>query len=457
MKNFIADVLALFKKKYEAKSNNETGKANFINVPPDIKSSVANIEPKVGLKSSKLNHLTDSSIQSRQKNKTKTSSQGNNSNDLDNVDELANFVISSNKPAYNSAASTQKSGCWVTEHESLTIKQRTMKRGFYYLGEQLEALVGHITEPSLINEALLVSPPKIIHKISQIYSDESLGYWPSYESLSSLCRGAYLDWLASDRAHPNTPIGYVFLYFGGFERRVVESINDDSICDDEFIAIYKEILRLHTIYGKQSSFNNYSARFLEFMTLIRSPLFEDKTRTAALLPPPVSSQNLKFKMRLAKTVALKSPISAALAWEWLIFSNDYTLKTPAKRCEEAFKALFTIIYQQSYPNGLTVPPNRTKLKIGYHAASRSIVSIDLTLDDLPDPSALKAPVNKLIVIAERCNDTLDTYSRYLGKDGNSASDIAAIMLLPPALIEQQMHQEKYAVIQKFKTWAKSVI
>lgn len=81
-------------------------------------------------------------------------------------------------------------------------------------------------EPSLVDDRLPASLPNVIHSISQIHVDESLGYWPSFECLSEKCRGIYLDWLASNRAHPSTPIGYVFIYFGGFERRVIEPIND---------------------------------------------------------------------------------------------------------------------------------------------------------------------------------------------------------------------------------------
>ena len=116
-----------------------------------------------------------------------------------------------------------------------------------------------------------------------------------------------------------------------------------------------------------------------------------------------------------------------------------------------------ILYQEAYPNGFTVSPNKTKLTLNYNAASRSIGYVDLTLDDLQDPSILKAPIKKLITVAEQCNDALDAYSRYLGRDSNDKTDIDAILLLPKALIQEQGYQEKYPVIQKFKVWAKSVI
>ncbi|MFK3916225.1 TerB N-terminal domain-containing protein [Psychrobacter sp. NPDC078501] len=452
MKNFIENVLALFREKYDDKK--DEAKTHFIDLPPDIKPSKIVVETEVDSDVANHNNFTNPSTQNRYAKQSKTSRYRDEH--LDDVGELATFVISSNKQKHDTTSSNRKLGRWVSRYESLKIQGRIIDKGFFYFGGKLETLIGYGTEPSLINDSLSVGSPKVIYNTSHIYSDESLGYWPSYAALSPSCRGAYLDWLASDRANPNTPIGYVFIYFGGFERRVIEGISNDSVSDDEFVNIYNEVLRLHDIYGKQSSFSNYSANFLEFMTLVRSPLFEEKIQTAQLLPPPASSQNLTFKMQLAKMVTLKLPIPATLSWEWLIFSNEYNFKTPARRCESEFKDLFEILYQKAYPNGFIVPPNKTKLKISYHAASQSIVSVDLTLDDLQDPSALRSPIKKLIAIAEQCNEALDAYSRYLGREDNSATDIDAIMLLPKVLIQQQAYREKYPVIQNFKAWAESV-
>ena len=423
MKNFIADVKALFNQKYNADAkSNKVAKSTFIDLPPDIKPD--------------SHYKTKQSIQN------------------DDADEFASFTISSAKFNNPSHTSNQQLGRWVTANEPLNVNGRSIERGFYYFGGQLKMLTGFGTEPSLIDNSMPTSSPNVIHSASQIYQDESLGYWPSYERLSPKCRGTYLDWLASERTNLNTPIGYVFIYFGGFERRIINHINDNVVSDAEFITIYEEIVRINQIYGSQStSFDSYSAHFLAFMTLIRSLLFEDKTQTGHLLPPPATSENLEFKMRLAKSVALEWPIPASLAWEWLVNSNEYSFKTPAKRCEDTFKDLFEIFYDKAYPNGFLVSANKTRLKLSYHAASRSIVSVELTLDDLPDPSVLRAPVKKLITIAEQCNDALDTYSRYLGKEGCSIDDIAALMLLPKPLL----HNHRHPIIEKFKTWAESVI
>lgn len=373
-----------------------------------------------------------------------------NNND---IDDFATFIINPNSAKTQKSSTNLSKGRWMSEYESININGRTIKRGFYYLGGQLEALVGYGTEPSLVDDSLSAASPRIINDTSDIHCDGTLGYWPSYEKLSSFCRGTYLDWLASDRNNPETPIGYVFIYFGGFERRIIENINNEVVSDNEFIAIYTEVARLHELYGKQDSFGNYAANFLEFMTLIRSPLFEDKILTGHLPKPPASNPDLRLKMALAKAVVLAKPITADLAWGWLAYSEQYSFKTPAIRCKSEFKQLFDLLYEQKYPNGLPVKSTATRLKINYRAASQSIIHVDMTLDDLPDITHQSLQVTKLIEIAETCNDLLDSYSRYLGREGASPDDIAAIMLLPKMLIEQQ----DIPILQEFSVWAQQTI
>lgn len=366
-------------------------------------------------------------------------------------DDFASFTITvgRSEPKSNNIMP----GRWIAENEPLTIQGRQINRGFYYYGGRLDMLAGFGTEPSLVDASLPANAPTDISENSVPYSDESLGYWPSYASLSSACRGIYLDWLASQRSNPNIPIGYVFIYFAGFERRVVENLNNDVVSNEEFILIFKEISRLNRIYNAQRSFNSYSANLLEYMTLIRPNLFENNSELLTLLPESANNSTLRFKYHLAKTVASKTPITASLAWQWLNYSGEYNFKTPAKRCSDEFEALFYILFNDTYPNGFTVPPNKTKLKIHYHSASRSIANKELDVHDLPDPSILKSPVKKLIAIAERCNDELDPYSRYLGREGNSKDDLSAIVLLPKKLIEHKSP----ALIEDFKNWANSIV
>lgn len=392
-----------------------------------------NTQPTMSLNNKNVNQTTQIS--------------GSNSQD----DDFASFTISVGRQAPESANKTI--GIWVEENKRLIIQGRTLKRGFYYYGGKLVMLTGFGVEPSLVDESLPAHPATNLNSTSIPYSDDTLGYWPSYASLSPACRGVYLDWLASERINANMPIGYIFIYFAGFERRVIGNTATGVVSNEEFSAIFKEVVRLNKLYHTQRSFASYSFRFLEYMTLIRPALFTSDSELISLLPTTEGGSELRFRYKLAKKVAANSPISASLAWQWLNYSGEYTFKTPATRCEHEFETLFKIIYKDTYPSGLMVKPNKTKLKISYQSASRSISVSELEVNGLPDPSILKAPVKKLITIAEQCNDALDSYSRYLGREGNSKDDISAIILLPKKLIEHISPP----IITNFSQWAQSII
>ena len=365
-------------------------------------------------------------------------------------DGLADFTINFGA-SDDSESSNQTSGRWISENESLVIQGRALNRGFYYYGGKLIMLIGFGTEPSMIDDTLPTKAPS--NNNSTSYRDTSLGYWPSYSSLSPACRGVYLDWLASERSDPNTPIGYIFIYFAGLERRIIEDRKTKKVSDSEFIAIFKEVARLNKVYSTQSSFNYYSLNFLEYMTLVRPHLFYEDPDLKSLIPPYSKQSELRFKYELANTVASGYAIPAPLAWHWLILSGEYNFKTPAKRCENEFRKLFKLRYEQAYPNGFTISPNDTKLKLTYHTSSRSIHRTWIDLGDLPDPSVLKAPIKKLISIADQCNAELESYSRYLGKENTSKDDVAAILLLPKTLIQEIKPQ----VIEDFRKWANNII
>lgn len=362
-------------------------------------------------------------------------------------DDFATFTVYTSYGREPEKSPNTQRGRWVSEYEKLTINGRQIPRGFFYYGGVLNTLSGYGIEPSLVDEkrqALTTS----FKSGSDLYTDESLGYWPSYATLSKGCRGAYLDFLASDRSDPNVPIGYVFIYFYGFERRIIENKSNSSVSDQEFLAIFDEVLRLNKVFNANRSFRGYSANFLELMTLLRPALLEHRSADI-----PETNNGLSFKVRLATTIANGLPVNADLALDWLKNTFEYTLKTPARRCEVEFRKLFQIRFQEKFGDGILVKPNKTKLTLSYHAASNGINSVDLNLEDLPDPSVLKAPLNKLIPIAEQCTDELNSYSRYLGKADSSKEDIDALMLLPKELA----NGSDSPIIGSFKQWAEQII
>ncbi|MDX1537222.1 TerB N-terminal domain-containing protein [Arsukibacterium sp.] len=362
-------------------------------------------------------------------------------------DDFATFTIHTSFGRESEKSSNKQKGRWLDENEQLTVKGRTIEKGLFYFGGVMNSLSEFGIEPSLVDEKrpALVSSTNVG---SHLYTDDTLGYWPSYASISKGCRGAYLDFLASYRSDPTTPIGYVFIYFYGFERRIIENRANNLISDQEFLTIFEEVLRLNKVFSTNRSFRGYSANFLELMALIRPHLLEHRAKEI-----PETSNGLSFKVKLATTIASGQPVDADLALDWLKNTFEYSLKTPARRCEDEFRKLFNIRFTKKFGNGMLVKPNKTKLSLSYHPANNGIHSIEINKHDLPDPSLLKAPINKLIPIAEQCTEELNSYSRYLGKADTSKNDIAALMLLSKELA----NESNSPIIESFKLWAVQLI
>lgn len=354
-------------------------------------------------------------------------------------DDLATFTISY---GYSEKKSKNKiPGKWIKPGETIQIKGKVITKGNFYFGGQLSSLDGYNTEASLVDDSLNAAKQPIT------YEDESLSYWPKYSSLSSGCRGAYLHWLAGSRDNPATPIGYVFIYFYGLERRVVVDSMQGLVDDSEFQSLFAEIIRLQKAYDESRSFLSYSTRLLEIMCLLRPNLVSHPEWEKS---PPRDSVLLKY--RLAKTVDEGKPIDAELGLAWLKFFPDYMFRTPARRCSSEFNQLFIRLYTKKYAEGILVKPNKTRLKIDYSPASSSLRGgINILQEDLPDPSFLKGPTHKLVAIAEECTDKLDAYSRYLGKQGASRTDISAVLLLPEELNDLAAR----AGLDEFRQWAES--
>lgn len=373
-------------------------------------------------------------------------------------DELATFSFvngqaveysASRQPSRESAARSNTTPArWVKPGESITIQNVVINHGYFYFGGRLKThssgeygyLYNDGSDASLVNDAFPIEP------ISRHYYDESLGYWPSFATLSPRCRGAYLDWLASDRSDATCPVGYVFIYFYGLERRVLADGTQEAISDDEFKALFEEISRLRTVFQASGSFRHYATQLLEMMIILRPKLLSIHTENEYFS----SRSSLLFRLNLATVVDKGQPVCADLALAWIHYFPDYTLRTPARRCHAEFSALFKQRYTQKYGDGIVVKPNKTRLYLSYTPASGTLRELQVKKQmDLPDPSILKAPVQKLISIAESCINALDAYSRYLGKKDASPSDVAAIMLLPDEILTEDAER----LFAEFKHWA----
>lgn len=374
-------------------------------------------------------------------------------------DNLATFTLSSAQgievritPVVNPKTS-KKNGTvarWVHMGERIAVAGVEILGGHFYFGQRMKPAGNNLngyyddgSEASLIDDTCKIKPT------SYLYEDSSLGYWPSFSSLSPEARGAYVSWLASDRSDPSCPIGYVFIYLYGLERKALVDSTDQKFPDAEFHNLFNEVARLRSVFSENRSFRGYSTQLLEAMSILRP----DMDLATALDSDSGLSNGMQFKLALARTVNEGIAVSAELALNWVINHTEYALRTPARRCAKEFAALFKQRYTLKYGEGMVVKANKTRLRLDYTPASPSLRGVRLPVPDLPDPSALKGPVQKIMALADICTDELDAYSRYLGRKGTSVTDTAAIMLLPSEIINESAEK----ILSSFKRWADEAI
>lgn len=345
-------------------------------------------------------------------------------------------------PTLGRGPTAKAAAAWVPLGQSVTVAGFALP-GMVYVGKNVVSVGHRGVEPSLIDPSSPVDTRRPDH------AGQGMGYWPSYRQIPAGSRAAYLSWLAGGRGS-GAYIGYVFLYFYGLERRALFDAQIDPAANADLPAIAQEVQRLLGLYSDNRSFHGYASAFLDTLQVL--------TATGSVLDgPPPESVNYwelpaRLKVGLGQLAAAAMPIPADWALAWVRCHPDERLRTPAKRCPEEFSALFAHRYYAEYGAGLVVKANKTKLSVNYRPASAGFGgSVDVTLGDLPDVSALTAPVRKLAALAQGCTDDLDAYSRWLGRNPDGAGSLASLGLLPALLVAQSTSTE----LRRLHDWAET--
>ncbi|EJM56215.1 tellurite resistance TerB family protein [Pseudomonas sp. GM48] len=322
-------------------------------------------------------------------------------------------------------ASRQKSDTrWVPAGESVTVAGFSIPGGMLYVGSALGRYDAQ--EPSLLN-------PKL--RIAKSYVDieeRLMSYWPSFHSISPEARRGYLQWLEGGRRDPLADTGYVFLFFYGLERRALVDAGSDPQVRAETHLIVKEVQRLLSIYGENRSFRGYAEGFLNYLS--------NQTLDPSLyLGPPPDAVAYSYEMPhplrigLGQHAANKRPLDAAWALAWALADPNISKRTPVTRCKDVFAALFKLKYASTHPAGLMLAQNKTKLKASYRPASAVLMAPSLNVGDLPDVMATSGTRKSLQSLVELCTTELEPYSRYLGRNPESAEALEGLLQLPVTL------------------------
>jgi uncharacterized tellurite resistance protein B-like protein len=311
--------------------------------------------------------------------------------------------------------------------------------GLLYVGTGVPSASGAMVEPALIDPRL----PLDMHHPD--WNGHGLDYWPSYAAIPPASRAAYLHWLADGRRHPGVPIGYVFLYFYGLERRTFcELWRDRAIAAYELPIIRDEVRRLLSLFGEQSSFRGYATEFAQVL----DALIVMGTGIGPV-PPAVTEEqtpSLPLRAGLGQFAAHGRPVPPEWALAWIRSHPEYRLRTAATRCAREFDALFRTRYARRHSDGLVVRPGRKEITLAYRPASGGFLDAPtLTLQGIPDVLIQAAATRKLVALADECTSELEAYSRFIARSPEAGASVQAQALLPPELVDLISGEAGHAV------------
>ncbi len=252
---------------------------------------------------------------------------------------------------------------------------------------------------------------------------EGLPYWPSYAAATSHQRARYLDWLASGKADPAVPIGYVFIYFYGLERALLV----DGVAPE---ACVSEVVRLLHVYGPQSgSFLGYGRRLLAFV--YSGALAHVSEADIMAWVRPLADVDEAVDVMLAWYHDRQQPLCAEAAFFATRAHDEAKRSVVLERAANEHFELFKTRYGEAHPDGLQLVAGKRPRKLAYGAASPSLVNAEIT-KTIANVFGRRAQFKPLVVIWNECIDDLRKLSR---KRAGYEGDLTAEMweTLPPEL------------------------
>jgi hypothetical protein len=301
-----------------------------------------------------------------------------------------------------------------------------------------------------MEEPALVDPNLPVDFAHPDWTGEGLHYWPSYDSISPSERAAYVTWLASSRDDPNTPTGFIFLYFYGLERRALVDLRPLPDANVHLALIAAEVKRLRSIYSQSGSFSSYSSDFLDVIEFLMTP------NDAPHGPPPEIANGSRsypplLKFGLGRYAHEGLPVPAYWAFEWA--KTMPATRIAYSRCLDEVKRLFVLRYQQRFGNGIVLKPLNNECSILYRPASAGFGGQFEFKQAVPDVDIMTSQMKEIELIATECRDELAAYGRYVIRHPEGKDSLAAAAMLPPDMVSQNSTGE----VAKLAAWAKSTL
>ena len=343
------------------------------------------------------------------------------------------------KASKASAATNNIAKGWVHAGQEVVIKGRKIA-GMVYVGPTPQT-AGRTAD---IGKGW-IDPTLAVASHGQDIAGAGMPYWPSYASIPPINRATYLGWLAGGCRDDGYNAGYLFLYFYGLERRYF----CDAPSETEKQQIIAEVLRLKDVFQSNGSVQRYLAGFLDFARCSDGDIPDT---------PPELEQRwelpLQLRLGLGTKIVRGEPLDAEWLFAWFMAHPDRNLRTAAKRCAPELRALFAQIFDQRFPEGLTVKPPRKHLLAIYRAASGDFeVQYEPKTDGkpVPDVADLRSPMETAQQIVDAACEALDKLSRFLGRNPAGRDSLEAQALMPAELLAQFPS----TALDGLKDWAKT--
>jgi tellurite resistance protein len=262
-----------------------------------------------------------------------------------------------------------------------------------------------------------------------------LPYWPSYSGASPHQRAVYLDWLVAGRGDPLLPIGYVFVYFYGLERRALVDRADHDI-------IRVELRRLLGIYGDNRSFRSYAANLLAFMLLPDlSRMSEADVR--AELAATASENPATLAGLLAWFHVQARPLPAEYAMLVAKSMENAKRGVVVQRAYTELSQLFAIRYRERFGDGLRLQAAKRPQEFDYHAASPSLIAAARQIHvKVPHVLGRLAQFNDVVDLWNDCVDSLKKVSFAKRADHKAPLTAEAWAALPAELRAEYDHPDR---------------
>jgi len=287
--------------------------------------------------------------------------------------------------------------------------------GLVYVGSPPKSRYHSEVNPALIDPSLNAKKTDLA---------DPLGYWPDYTNLDSAQRNRYLSWLSSGRGDIDE-LGYVFLYFYGFEKYVLQDANKEAkeLREKNIKAIVSELHRLRELFASNNSFNTYSNQLLDVIYVVYWPDRIDERKEAFPNNNPVAAQFAISQMAHSHPNEL---LDSDWALHWLIGIGPVSRTKAVRENYPLLRSLFKEAYERS--GGIKVPSCKTKLRLDITPAAMGLYDYsELGLpDNLCNPTGLKRPMSKLTSIGDEVLPIL----RKLSKAMNS-HDVATMLSVWP--------------------------